>query len=268
METDKSDKKLMNLKFQQEENTFFITLAKQVKDKLEELNILLEDDENETWEFSCSHNYLMELDSIFKKIPDMNDVLEIIAENVESGTLQIENCGEYCYFSFRVKFIKIETTIKIALKKKITEKNPIIDELKTLRKELELLKQKNHKKIPVINFVGQLNNGETISGELTLKVNATVLFKVHVEYKTIYGSNCEESLGLQINNEKFGDDAKEKIIYKTWFGIYNYGSGYHDCKTIKFDFSEKICKGKNKITLKKNGTGSNILTLYLFAKIL
>jgi len=264
METAKSEKTL-NFKFNQADETFEIKMRKKMNEKSEELYISLENDENEFWDFTCSQQYLLELDPILKKFPDLLDIMDIIMENGESETLLIERKGETAYFIFKVKFIKAESIIKFNFQKRTRDgENPLAVELRNLRKEIELLKQ--NKKIPVINYIGVLNNNEIVSGELTLKTTMNVIFHLFIGMKTTYGNNAEESLALQIKNEKSKEEEKEKVIYKTWIGTYQSGSGYHDSKNVNIMFGEKLFQGKNTIKLKKNGIGSQIYTLYLIAE--
>jgi len=70
MESEKSNKceKILNFKFQQDEEYFDIQMKKMVTPKSEELHILVENDENDVWDFSCNHQYLIELDSIRSKL--------------------------------------------------------------------------------------------------------------------------------------------------------------------------------------------------------
>ena len=265
MESAKAEKTLCFRFFQDNEN-FEIKLKRKPNVIPEELYVSLENDDSDFWDFSCNQQYLLDLDPIFKKIPDMSDIMDIIQENSEAGTLSVERKGENANLFFKVKFIKAESNIKFSLKKRTKDdENPLATELRSLRKELEILKQR--RRIPVISYVGQLSTGESVSGDLVLKATTNVIFQIFIDYKTNYGSNVEESLSLQIKNDKFKEEEKEKTIFKTWFGTYQSGSGYHDSKNVNFFFSEKVFQGKSKVVLKKNGSGSQIYTLYLLAEI-
>ena len=264
MESVKAEKTI-TFRFDQDNENFEVKLKRKPNAKPEELYVSLENDDSDFWDFSCNQEYLLQLDPIFKKIPDMSDIMDIIQENSEAGTLSVERKGENAILFFKVKFIKAESNVKFVLKKRSKDdENPLATELRSLRKELELLKQR--RRIPIISYIGQLGTGESVSGDFVLKATTNVIFQIFIDYKTNYGSNVEESLSLQIKNEKFKEEEKEKTIFKTWFGTYQSGSGYHDSKNVNFFFSEKAFQGKNKVILKKNGSGSQIYTLYLMGE--
>jgi len=224
MESEKCEKceKVLNFKFQQNEEYYDIQMKKIVTEKSEELHILVENDENDAWDSSCSHIYLIELDSIFKKFPDITDVMDLIAENGDANDLRLERSGQNLLFFFKAKFIKAESKVKLVFRKRSKDdENPVVSEMKMLRKEIEQLKYK--KKTSVINYIGQLQNNEEVSGELVVKTNQTVIFHLFVDYKVTHGTNNEETITMQVKNDysKDKDEGKEKVIYKTWIGMYN-----------------------------------------------
>lgn len=265
METAKPEK-IIKISYQQSEDNYIIQLKKRIKDKNEELCIGFENDDNECWENVFSHQNLIDLDPIFKKFPDLTDIIDLIQENADTNLLKLDKISsETLHVFLKVKFIKFESDVKLCLMRiKKDDENPLTLELKYLRKELEILKQK--KKIPLINYVGDLTNLQEVSGILTLKLNTTVIFHIFIEYKTTYGSNSEDSLSMRIVNGK-NKEVQEKTIYKTWHGTYQGGSGYQDSKNVNFMFGEKVLKGENQIILKKKGAGSSIYTLYLLAEL-
>ena len=267
MERENGEKceKVLNFKFQQDEEYYDIKMKKMTIGKSEELHILVENDENDTWDFSCNYQYLLELDSIFKKFPDITDVMDLIAENGDASTLNLERSGQNLLFFFKAKFIKAESNVKLLVRKRSKDyENPVLSEMRILRKEIEQLKIK--KKIPVISYIGKLQNNEDVSGELLLRTNQTVIFHLFVDYKITHGTNNEETIIMQVKNDYNKDEGKEKVIYKTWIGMYNAGT-YHESKNTNFMFGEKLSKGNNKITIKKQGNGTVIISsLYLIAE--
>ena len=267
MDSAKGDKceKILNVKYQQDEECFDIQMKKIVTQKSEELHILVENDENDMWDFSCSHQYLIELDSIFKKFPDIIDVMELISENVEANNLRLETSGYNLLFFFKAKFIKAESNVKLNFRKRSKDdENPLVSEMRVLRKEIEQLKYK--KKVPVISYVGTLQNNDQVNGELVIRTNQTVIFHLFVDYKVAHGTNNEETLTMQIKNDYHKDEIQEKVIYKTWIGMYNAAT-YQESRNTRFMFGEKLNKGTNKIILKKKGNGTTtISSLYLVAE--
>ena len=267
MDRAKGDKceKILNVKYQQDEECFDIQMKKIVTQKSEELHIVVENDENDMWEFSCSHQYLIELDSIFKKFPDIIDVMDLISENVEANNLRLDRSGQNLQFLFKAKFIKAESNVKLNFRKRSKDdENPLVSEMRVLRKEIEQLKYK--KKMPVISYMGSLGNNEQISGDLVIKTNQTVIFHIFVDYKVTHGTNNEETIIMQIKNDYQKDESQEKVIYKTWIGLYN-AAAYAESRNVSFMFGENVKKGNNKIILKKKGNAtSTINSLYLVAE--
>jgi len=142
----------------------------------------------------------------------------------------------------------------------------VVSEMRILRKEIEQLKIK--KKTPIISYIGQLQNNEIVSGELVIKMNQTVIFYLFVDYKVTHGTNNEESITMQVKNDysKDKEEGKEKVIYKTWIGLYN-AAAYQESRNVNFMFGEKLSKGNNKITIKKKGNGTvTISSMYLVAE--
>ena len=281
--------KTKRLFFKQDTQIFEITAKKQIFEKSEELLISIGNKENEVWNASFSQQNLFDLDPIFKKIPDLSDLIELIQENYESGTFSIQNKDENIDVFIKVKFIKTESNVKFRLfKTSKVEENPLLKEIRLLRNEIQRLKQ--GKKLPVINYIGELRDQEVVTG--TLKVSSRTMivsFHIFIEYKTEggfneldennpieenenYGNiindkvNVEESLSIKITND-MSNKTNTKEILRTWHGSYQDGSGYNDSKSVSFIFAENVLQGNNQISLIKNGKGSQIYTLYLIAEI-
>ena len=286
METAKIEK-TMRLIFKENTQIFEIIATKQVIEKSEELVISIRNKENEVWNASFSQQNLLDLDPIFKKIPDLSDVIDLIQENYESGTIAIKNTDENIDFFIKAKFIKTESNVKFRLfKTSKVEENPLLKEIRLLRNEIQRLKQ--GKKIPVINYIGELRDQEVVSGTLKVSRAMIVSFHIFIEYKTEggfneldenyaneeenYGNiindkvNVEESLSIKITND-MSNKTNPKEILRTWHGTYQDGSGYNDSKSVSFIFAENVLQGNNQISLIKNGKGSQIYTLYLIAEI-
>ena len=92
MEGNKNEK-VWTFKYIQDEDSFEIRIKKVIAVKSEELHITMENEKNDIWEFSCSQQFLLELDPIFKKFLDLSDIIEIILENGESKSLRIDTIG-------------------------------------------------------------------------------------------------------------------------------------------------------------------------------
>jgi len=260
-----SFEKKLNLKYDGDDEIFEICLKKIVKKDEEMLNISLENEDNEVWEYTGNTTNLIDIDPIFKKFTDILDIIDIFHENFSERVVKIEKSGDKCYLTFKVKFVKNESCPRFALNKTFcNEENPTIACFKTLKKEIELLKMK--KKIPVISFVGALAGNNSTTGDLILKTNQSVTFHLFIDYRLIYSTNAEEFLYFNIKNEQSKEEYKERLVYKTWHGCYQGGSGYQDSKAVSFMFIEKLNRGENKITLRKQG-GSQIYTLYLTAEL-
>ncbi len=258
-------KNMSTFKYEIDNETYEFSFKKLTPDKEEKLLISVENEDNEIWEFQATHTNLIDIDPIFKKISEMNDLIDLIQESFLNKTLKIEKIGDKLNIGFNVKFIKNESNPRFTFNKKFhTEENQTITCINNLKKEIEILKKRT--KVPVINYVDCLKGDNKLSGELNLKYSQSVTFHLFIDYKLIYTTNTEEFLYFQVINPKSNEEYKEKLIYKTWHGCYQGGSGYQDSKILNFMFIENLNKGNNNIILRKKGK-SEIYTLYLIAEI-
>ena len=257
--------KIFTNKYETDNDNFEFSFKRVTGGKEEKLYISIENEENEVWEFISDFTKLIDIDPIFKKFTEIQDVIDLMQENFSDGSLKVEKIGDKYNVYFNLKFIKTQSCPKLTFLKKISsDENPTNALIKSLKKEIEILKSKT--KLPVINYVDTLTGENTLTGEINLKASQNVTFHLFIEYRTIYGTNSEEFLYLDIKNDKILDNFKEKPIYKAWHGCYQGGSGYQDNRSVNFIFVEKVSKGINKIILRKKGS-SYIYTLHLTAEL-
>jgi hypothetical protein len=254
-----------SIKYELNDDIYEIDL-KIIPEEVEKLQIKIENLEEEQYEIVLDSVSLVDIDHIFKKFPEISDIMDIIILNLKEKTLKIEVKKDKLMIIFNVKFIKSESNPKIYLNKKINdEESPILSMIKSLRKEVDQLKLRG--KFPIISYVGDIsgNNNTDLKGEFNIRYTQKIVLHFFIEYKLNYSTNTEEKLFLNYTNENSNKQTEEKLILKFWNGCYQGGSGYHDSKTSNFMIIQSFDKGKNSLVLRKLGNAV-INTLYVIGE--